>query len=79
MSIYTEMQQAGIQTDHHESDLYVIDCPESRAILANYGKNIYPGKGFRKVFDTKPFYCEISGDAWLDIPFAYVPFWESKP
>ena len=71
MSIYTEMQQAGIQTDYHESDLYVIDCPESRAILANHALKL-------DHWNVKQFFCEISGEAWLDIPFAYVPFWEGK-
>ena len=73
MSIYTDMQQAGMEIDHHASDLYVPDCPESRAILANHGYKYMDG------WNVKQFTCEISGDAWLDIPFAYVPFWESKP
>jgi hypothetical protein len=64
MSIYTEMVQAGIETDHHESDLYVPDCPESRAILANHGINI-GGRGVIQFIDN------INGEPWLDIPFQY--------
>ena len=65
MSIYAEMIQAGIEVDHHESDLYVKDCPTARAILANHGyteddNNVMPFKS--------------AGDTWLDVPFQ----WEGK-
>jgi len=71
MSIYTEMVQAGIQIDCHESDLYVIDCPESRAILANHGKR--PDD-----WNVQQFTSQLDGKGWLDIPFQYSPFWEIK-
>jgi len=68
MSIHSDMIQAGIEVDHHESDLYVRDCPTARAILANHGKqvdgwNVQPFMSLGKHrHDSKP---------WLDIPFAY--------
>lgn len=64
MSIYTEMLQAGIETDHYESDLYVPDCPESRAILANHGKSV-------DGWNVTRFKNNIDGDWWLDIAFSY--------
>ena len=72
MSIYTEITQAGIEIDHHESDLYVTDCPEARAILANHGKK-------PDGWNVQQFTSQIDGKQWLDIPFQYLPFWESKP
>jgi hypothetical protein len=64
MSIYKDMVQAGIETDHHCSDLYVPDCPESRAILANHGKQV-------DGWNVQPFISQIDGKQWLDIPFNY--------
>jgi hypothetical protein len=64
------MVQAGIEIDHHASDLYVPDCPTARAILANHARH-----------DVKQFTDLTSnpdGETWLDIPFMYEPFWEGK-
>ena len=69
MSIYAEMIQAGIEVDHHESDLYVKDCPTARAILANHGKRV-------DGHNVMPF--KYGGSTWLDVPFEYQPFWDSK-
>ena len=69
MSIYAEMKQAGIEIDHHESDLYVKDCPTARAILANHGKRV-------DGHNVMPF--KSAGDTWLDVPFQNSPFWEGK-
>ena len=72
MSIYNEITQAGIEIDHHESDLYIIDCPEARAILANHGKK-------QDGWNVQGFTSQIDGKKWLDIPFQYSPFWDAKP
>jgi len=66
MSLYTELMQAGIKCDHWQSDLYVEDCPESRAILANHGLRV-DGHHVIKMFGH---------ENWLEIPFQYSPFWE---
>lgn len=66
-SLYRDLQAAGIPTDHHESDLYVLDTPAARALIAKHGKR---GSGFTSQIDHK---------RWLDVPFAYEPFWEKKP
>ena len=67
MSIHTDMVQAGIETDNHCTDLYVPDCPESRAILANYGMKV-------DGWNVKRFISQIDSKPWLDIPFHYLPF-----
>ena len=68
MSLYTELMQAGIKCDHWQSDLYVEDCPEARAVLANHGYSI---DGWRIIR-----FVDSTGADWLDLPFGYEPFWE---
>ena len=65
-SLYQDLRAAGIPTDHHESDLYVLDTPAARALIVKHGKK---GSGFTSQIDRK---------RWLDVPFAYDPFWEKK-
>lgn len=65
-SVYKELVAAGVPIDHHESDLYVLDTRVARGILAAHGK-----KG-------TPFTSQVDGKRWLDVPFAYEPFWEKK-
>jgi hypothetical protein len=65
-SLYQALQEAGIETDNHESDLYVKDSPEARAIIEEFGDSY------------EPFNADDGSGRWLDVPFAYAPFWESK-
>jgi hypothetical protein len=65
-SLYQDLLAAGIPTDHHESDLYVLDTPTARSLIARHGKK---GSGFKS---------QIDGLRWIDVPFAYDPFWEKK-
>jgi len=65
-TLYEDLVAAGIPTDSHESDLYVLDTPEARALLAKHGKQ---GSGFVSQIDRR---------RWLDVPFAYDPFWTKK-
>jgi len=66
MSIYTELKDAGIETDNHESDLYCLKTEEAKAIIKKHEHS----------FTT--FISQIDGKQWLDIPFAFDPFWKSK-
>lgn len=69
MSIYDELKGAGCELDSHESDLYVKDTPEARAILDGNGKKV-------DGWNVQPFTSAIDGARWLDIPFAYRPYWD---
>jgi len=64
MSIYTEMKEAGLEMDNHESDLYVEDSLKAREILAKYENK-----------SSTFFNCD--GKVWIDIPFMYDPFWDA--
>ncbi len=68
MSIYEQMKQAGVQIDHHESDLYVPVNEITRPILETYKYRC----------NVTTFICNIDKKLWYDIPFAYTPFWERK-
>jgi len=66
--IYQQLMDAGVELDHHESDLYAKVTPESTAIIKNYrmkdNVTVFTNKK-----DNKP---------WYDIPFAFTPFWDKK-
>lgn len=51
------------QLDHHASDLYVLDTPVARLVIRQFGRE---SSGFTSPND---------GKRWLDVPFAYEPFW----
>jgi hypothetical protein len=68
-SLYSQIVAAGIPTDHHESDLYVLDTPAARRILAAHDQK------WTRFRDTSG---EKQGEDWLEVPFAYDPFWEEK-
>jgi hypothetical protein len=65
-SLYKDLVRARIPTDHHESDLYVLDTPEARKTINKYG------------YKFTTFTSDIDGKRWIDVPFAYEPFWEKK-
>lgn len=69
MSLYTDLVAAGIEVSNHESDLYFPSSPESRAILFNYDLESKNATCFRS---------NIDGKTWIDVPFAFDPFWEKR-
>jgi hypothetical protein len=64
--LYADCLAAGLEVDHHESDLYIKDCPKARELLEKYKK---PVATFRSQIDQQ---------VWLEVPFVYTPFWEEK-
>jgi hypothetical protein len=65
-SVYRDLLKAGCEIDSHESDLYVRDTPAARTILQFHGKS------------WQAFRSQVDGLIWLDVPFAYEPFWEKR-
>lgn len=63
-SIYQQLKAAGVPLDHHESDLYAKQTPESKSIVGAYEHRCNV-QAFRS-----------DGEWWYDIPFAYEPFWD---
>jgi hypothetical protein len=52
------------QLDHHASDLYVLDTPVVRLVIRQFGR------------ESSGFTSQIDGKRWLDVPFAFEPFWD---
>lgn len=72
MSLYEEIKAAGIPVDNHESDLYFQDTEESRAILAKHRPEDKNATTF--INQAEPH----KGERWIDVPFAFTPFWEKR-
>jgi hypothetical protein len=66
MTLYEEIKAAGIETDSHESDLYVLATAEAFVILRKH----------KPVNFTR--FVGNDGRNWLDVPFMYSPWWEHK-
>lgn len=66
VNLYQELNAAGVPLDSHESDLYCKATPEALAIVKASG-----------YFHTY-FKSNIDGDLWVEVPFAYYPFWEAR-
>ena len=69
MTLHEELIAAGIETDHHESDLYFPMTPESTAIYNRARKDGKCAQGSVFYSDGKP---------WYDVPFVFDPFWKNK-
>jgi hypothetical protein len=67
MSLYTDLTAAGIPTDNHESDLYVLATPEARELVRKHGHG-----------SPASFVSAIDGKLWFDLPFQFDPFWERR-
>ena len=66
-TLFDTIKTEGIEYSNHESDLYLPDTPRVREILKDF-----PGKS-----ETR-FRNQITGTVWLEIPFAYLPWWEKR-
>jgi len=64
MDIYQEMVNAGVDIDHHGSDMYVPVTEVTTEIIGRY-----PYKQSVKQFISNP----DTGTQWYDVPLAYTP------
>lgn len=64
--LYREAVKAGIPTDNHESDLYLLATPFARELVARSGRSF------------SQFRSKVDGNVWLDVPFAFSPWWERR-
>jgi len=71
-SVHQQMLAAGVEIDHHESDLYAKVCPESTRILEEAGIAV-------DGHSARTFTSQVDGEQWYDLPFRYEPFWDRKP
>ena len=69
MSLYTDLIEAGVEVSNHESDLYFPSTAVSRPILKRHPAEAGLASCFRS---------NIDGKTWIDVPFAFDPFWEKR-
>lgn len=67
MGLYEDLIAAGIEVDHHESDLYFPANEQTKEILKRH-PDIYVGR----------FTSSHDGSPWYDAAFQYQPYWDSK-
>lgn len=72
MTLYEGLVAAGVELDHHESDLYIRDCPAARRILREHGK-LFEG-GRKHSGRLSSFMSE--GKLWFEVPFGYEPYFQ---
>jgi phage gp36-like protein len=72
-TIYTRLVSAEIEIDNYHSDLYVLDCPESRRIIKQYQQD----KPNHRL-SMRQFQSNIDNRLWIDIAFCFDPFWEKR-
>jgi hypothetical protein len=64
-NVYQVLKDAKCNLDNHESDLYVEATPEAVDIVEESG------------YHYSYFVSQIDGNRWIEIPFAYYPFWNA--
>jgi len=76
-TLYEDCKAAGLEIDSHESDLYIRDSSVARRLLEIHdkrGKRVYQVDGW----NVSVFRSQIDNAAWLDVPFAFDPYWQKK-
>ncbi len=68
-TLYEALKAANIDTEHHESDLYVPSTPKTRELLAKFDKT------HATTFHPQLKRMQMVAGTWFDVPFAYDPFW----
>ena len=66
--IHKALVNAGVPVDHHQGDLYCKATPQALLLL----------HGYKWQANITRFRSAIDGSHWIDIPFAYTPFYEKK-
>jgi hypothetical protein len=70
-SLYDDVVRLGIKHASHYSDLYLPCTPEVIELLARHGKHV-------DGWNVSRFTNQVEGGTWLDVPFAYKPYWDSR-
>ena len=70
LDLHADLVAAGQQIDSHESDLYVLDTPEARRIIAKHMPDFN--------VDASVFTSARGDGSWIDVPFAFTPWWAAR-
>lgn len=66
--IYNRVIALEIKHSHHESDLYIPVNEQTQPLIKEY----------EFASNVTTFKNNIDGKLWYDIPFAYLPYWDTK-
>ncbi len=69
---YDELCAIGAELDHHESDLFVRESEAARAVLRKHALRFSSFAAHRP--DKS-----VPVQTWLEVPFAWMPFWRRDP
>ncbi len=69
--VYDAVVRLAIPHANHESDLYLPNTRQVQAILRAHGVRIngHTASYFRN---------QVDGGIWIDLPFAYLPYWQAR-
>jgi len=73
IDLYDALVAAGVPVDHHESDLYFRATPEAWAIY----NTVRAAMNYIGCAATT-FFSQVDGKLWVDVPFAYSPWWRRR-
>lgn len=65
VSIYDTFSAMGVPMGSRYSDLHVPSTPDTRGVLLRYPQHKFTARGFTR----------SDGEIWIEIPFAYDPYW----
>lgn len=75
-TLYEDLVAAGVEVDHHESDLQFRWNGAAQGIYADHqGKRGADGQRPLRVSTFHSQRAEDRGEWWAEVPFAYDPFW----
>ena len=66
LTLYQVLKSMNVNIDNHYSDLYAPATNEVLKVLDSFGVSYSTFKN------------NINGEAWVDVPFQYDPYWENK-
>ena len=70
-NLYQRLKEAGCELDSWQSDLHVKSTPEAREVIAQF-------EAEGGITNKEGFTSQIDGARWIDLPFAYQPWWDAK-
>jgi len=66
--LYDAAKAAGVPIGNHYSDLYLKATPTALALVKQYDHKQ----------SVASFTSQIDGARWLDVPFAFMPYWDAR-
>jgi hypothetical protein len=71
-TLYGELKRAGVPLANHESDLYFPATEVALGILRTFP--LENGNATRFINQAPPH----KGEQWIEVPFAFLPWWEKR-